>query len=505
MSTVDTTHGKIEGSNEDGLSVFRGVPYAKPPVGDLRFLPPVEPEPWTDTLVTKEFGPSAVQIPSKLAPEVSENMSEDCLSLNVWTQECDDKKKPVMVWIHGGSFLVGSSNNAVSNAARMTQRGDVVVVSINYRVGCFGFLNLAEIAGPDYATSGNIGLLDQIAALKWVRDNVESFGGDPTNVTVFGCSAGGISISALLTMPDAEGLFHRAITQSGNALARSAASATTATKIFMEKAGAATVEELCEKSTDELIAAQVESLASSAKPDVFFGPVVDGASLPEPPLHAIAEGRAMKVPILSGTTLDEMRFWLLSNPAVVTVPTDKLAHVVNRLTDGRAESVLDAYNAKYPNANEADLSVAVLSDMNFTLPAVRMVESHSKHQPDSWMYLFAWESPAQGGILGTPHAIEQPFVFGTLDSPFAKVWIGDGEGLAEFSDKVQDAWLAFAKNSNPSHAGIPEWKTYDTEDRHVMRLDTESTLESDPHGDIRNQWDGVPFDGIAPPVGVRPT
>jgi para-nitrobenzyl esterase len=504
MSVVDTKHGKVEGSNEDGLSVFRGIPYAKPPVGDLRFHPPEEPEPWTDTLQAYEFGPSAVQIPSKLAPEVSENMSEDCLSLNVWTTGCEDKKRPVMVWIHGGSFLVGSSKNAVSNGARIVQRGDVVMVSINYRVGCFGFLHLPEIAGSDYSTSGNIGLLDQIAALKWVRDNISAFGGNPENVTVFGCSAGGISISCLLTMPDAEGLFHRAITQSGNAVARSAASASTAAKIFMEKAGAATLDQLRQKSTDELLAAQVASLASSPKPDVFFGPVVDEVSLPEPPLHAIAEGRGMNVPILSGTTLDEMRFWLLSNPAVITVAPDKLAHVVNRLTDGRADSVMDFYKEKYPNANEADVSVSILSDINFTMPAVRMVESHSQHQPESWMYLFAWESPAQGGILGTPHAIEQPFVFGTLDSPFAKVWVGDGEGLREFSDSVQDAWLAFAKNGNPTHSGLPEWRPYEKTDRNVMRFDTESVLEKDPHGDIRNQWDNVPFDGIAPPVGVRP-
>ncbi|MFP6616971.1 MAG: carboxylesterase/lipase family protein [Candidatus Hydrogenedentota bacterium] len=505
MPIVDTKHGKIEGSSEDGLSVFRGIPYAMPPTGSRRFLPPQELESSINTCQAREFGSAAPQIRSKLAPEITENMSEDCLSLNVWSPGCDDQQRPVMVWIHGGSFLVGASKNGVSDGAQIAQRGDIVVVSINYRVGAFGFLHLADIAGADYVSSGNIGLLDQIAALKWVKENINHFGGNPDNVTVFGCSAGGISISALMAMPAAHGLFHRAITQSGASLARSAASASTAADLFMNQAGATNVEDLRAMSMEQMIDAQASSLASSPKPDVFFGPVVDGTALPEAPLHAIAEGRAMKIPLLTGTTLDEMRFWLLHSSEVVTIAPDKLMHVLTRLTGDRADSLLAAHKAHRPDADDSDISVAILGDISFTLPATRMMEAHSSQQPDSWMYLFAWPSPAVGGSLGTPHAIEQPFVFGTLDSPFAKVFLAGGEGLESLSTRVQDAWIAFAKAGDPNHPGLPHWPAYNADSRSVMRFDTECTTLSDPLGDIRRQWDGVPFDGISPPVGIRPS
>lgn len=504
MPTIETTYGPIEGRNEHELNIFRGIPYAKPPVGNLRFRPPQPMNPWSKPIQAHEFGPAAPQIASKLSPDTAHGMSEDCLSLNIWTPECDDKKRLVMFWIHGGSFMVGSSKNDVSEGSRLATRGDVVVVSINYRMGAFGFLHLAETGGEDYATSGNLGLLDQIAALEWVRDNIANFGGDPDSVTVFGCSAGGISIAALLAMPAARGLFHRAITQSGASLARSADSASTAARELMKHAGVDNIDGLRALPMEQLIDAQASALAASPKPDVFFGPVVDGISLPEFPLHAIHNGHAMNVPLLAGTTLDEMRYWILSNPAIVNVAPDKLMHVIRRLVGERAESVLETHRATRPDASEADITVAILSDINFTLPTTRMVESHAQHQPNTWRYLFTWASPAQGGLLGSPHAIEQPFVFGNLSSNFASIFLKGGEGLEALSDRVQDAWLAFAKTGDPNHTGLPEWPTYDAERRAVMQFNDECSLADDPHGNIRQLWDGVPFDGISPPVGIRP-
>lgn len=504
MPIVKTHFGNVEGSKEKELSVFRGIPYAQPPIDSLRFLPPRPHEPWTGTRQTTKFGSPASQLPSDFSPGLSEGMSEDCLTLNVWTPACDEGRRPVMVWIHGGSFLVGASSWDVSDGALLAQRGGLVVVSINYRVGAFGFLHLAGLGDGELDQSGNNGLLDQIAALTWVRDNISQFGGDPGNVTVFGCSAGAISISALIAMPLAHGLFHKAIAQSGASIARSTESASAAAQAFMEHAGAMDLDALRALSVEEILSAQRKALATSPKPDVFFGPVVDGAAIPEPPLHAIAEGRAARVPLLIGTNLDEMRFWLLTNPAVVEVAPDRLMHVLHRMVGDRAEALMASHRAQSPEASEEDIRVAVLGDINFRMPAIRMAESHARHQPETWMYLFTWPSPCHNGLLGAAHAIEQPFVFGTLDSTFGRNFLGDVSDFTELSRMIQNAWIAFARNGSPNHDDLPIWPQYDGQRRSVMHLDTTCRVVDDTLGSIRQAWDGVPFDGITPPVGIRP-
>ena len=505
MAIVQTEYGAVEGSEEEGLSIFRGIPFAHPPTGSLRFRPPKPPQPWTDTLRAKEFGAPPPQLRSKIAPDLCEGISEDCLTVNVWTPGCGDAARPVMVWIYGGSFVMGSGSRDVCDGAKLAANGDVVVVSLNYRVGAFGFLYLTEVAGEEFASSCNAGLLDQIAALQWVKRNISAFGGDPENVTVFGVSAGGISISALLTMPAAKGLFHKAITQSGAAnQVRSAASAATAARIFSRAAGARTVEELQALSMEEILEAQGKSLASSPKPDAFFGPVVDGTLIPEPPMHAIQNGRAAGVPLMTGTTLDEMRYWLIQDPAIANVDPARLAGALTKMLGGSPHALLEAYESRFPEATESQRRISILGDLNFTIPAIRMLEAYGQHQPNVWLYLFTWTSPAHDGMLGSPHAIEQPFVFGTLDSPFAKAFGVSGSECADLSRRVQDAWIAFARSGNPSHQGLPDWRAYSLETRSVMIFDTPCECSDDPHGDVRRAWDGVPFDGIRPPIGIRP-
>lgn len=504
MAIVQTKSGPVDGVDDNGLSMFKGIPFAQPPIGSLRFRPPEPADPWTETLTAHEFGASPPQVPGKVNPIQSE-VSEDCLSVNVWSPGCDDVARPVMVWIYGGSFVVGANSRDVCDGANIARNGDVVVVSLNYRVGAMGFLSLEEIGGDEYASSCNNGLLDQIAALEWVRDNVAAFGGDPNNVTLFGVSAGGISICTLLTMPEARGLFHKVITQSGAAnQVRSAASSATASRNFRDAAGAHTIEELQALSMDEILAAQTKALSASPKPDAFFGPTVDGNHVPEPPMHAIREGRAANVPLLTGSTLDEMRFWLISNPAVANADPVRLRGAVEKMIGTDADNLIKAYDARFPESTDNQRRMSILSDLTFTIPAIRMLEAYAEHQPKVWLYLFTWASPAHDGMLGSPHAIEQPFVFGNFDTDFAKEFGVSGPECEALSRRVQDAWIAFARNGDPTHEDIPTWRKYDNDSRSVMIFNTTCECQDDPHGMIRSEWDSVPFDGIRPPVGIRP-
>ncbi|MDP7639103.1 MAG: carboxylesterase/lipase family protein [Candidatus Hydrogenedentes bacterium] len=505
MAIVQTEFGGIEGVEENGLSVFKGIPFAQPPTGSLRFRPPEPPQPWTGTFPATEFGAAPPQLAGESSGESGAGISEDCLTVNVWTPGCDATARPVMVWIYGGSFVMGSNSSDVSDGATLAANGDVVVVSLNYRVGAFGFLHLTDIAGEDFASSCNLGLLDQIAALQWVQQNISAFGGDSDNVTVFGVSAGGISISALLAMPAAKGLFHKAITQSGAAnQVRSEASAATASRYVRKFAGARTLEDLQALSMEEILKAQKKALRTSPKPDAFFGPVVDGTLLPEPPLHAIRGGRSADVPLMTGTNLDEMRFWLTHSPEVAKPDPARLMRAVEKMLGGSADALVKAYESRFPEATETDRRISILSDLTFTIPAIRMLEAHEERQSKVWLYLFTWESPAYDGMLGSPHAIEQPFVFGTLESSFATTYGVNGAECLELSRRVQDAWIAFARHGDPSHDGLPSWPDYSHGARKVMVFDTQCECKDDPHGAVRPAWDAVPFDGIQPPVGVRP-
>ena len=505
MAIVQTECGAVEGLEENGLSMFKGIPFAQAPTGALRFRPPQPAQPWTDTLSAKKFGAPPPQVNADVAPSLNDGMSEDCLTVNVWSPGCDDAARPVMVWIYGGSFVMGANSRDVCDGAKLAENGDVVVVSLNYRVGALGFLHLDEVAGDDFSSSCNIGLLDQIAALEWVQRNIAAFGGDPNNVTVFGVSAGGISICALLTMPKARGLFHKAITQSGAAnQVRSAASAATAGRLFRQAARAQTVEELQALSMEEILEAQKKALASSSKPDAFFGPVVDGTLIPEPPMHAIQNGRAANVPLMTGTTLDEMRYWLVTNPDVANVDPTRLSGAIAKMLGESAEGLMHAYDAQWPESTESQRRMSILGDLNFTIPAIRMLEAYGQHQSKVWLYLFEWASPAYDGILGAPHAIEQPFVFGTFESSFAETFGVSGPECVELSRQVQNAWIAFARHTDPSHDDLPDWPAYNTEKRSVMIFDTPCACKDDPHGQVRPQWDSVPFDGIRPPIGIRP-
>ncbi len=500
QTAAATRQGMVEGKQSGGLVVFKGIPYAAPPVGRLRWKPPAPHAPWKETLKAYDFGAAEAQPKDDLTGSSGLAQSEDCLTLNVWTPGLDGAKRPVMVWIHGGGFANGSSAEPTYDGSRLSSRGDAVIVTINYRLGAFGFLYLGEVGGAGYEQSGNLGLLDQAAALRWVRANIASFGGDPGNVTVFGESAGAMSACTLMAMPAAKGLFRRVIAESGALnLARSTLTAASVTGEFMKAAGVTDVAGLSALSTGEIVRAESDLVRQKTDSALLFGPVIDGSAVPEPPLFSIEKGSASGVDLLIGTNLDEMRLWTLANPAIGQFPLGVVAQFFPPLAKtlgGRADAVAASYKSRRPAASEGDVTMAVLTDFMFRLPAIRVAEAHTAGTAKTYMYLFTWASARNPG-LGSCHAMELPFVFGTIDTERVRRLIGP-DAPRGLSDTMQDAWLAFAGSGDPNGGKVPEWKPYDMTTRATMVFNVRSEQQDDPYSADRRLWDGVAFDSVIP-------
>lgn len=500
--TVETGFGKLEGFESDGVRVFRGVPFAKPPVGELRFRAPEPHEPWSGVRDATGFGPSAHQ--PKLALAALPGMdvgpqSEDCLYLNVYapTGLAPGARKPVMVWIHGGGFVIGSGSQVVYDARKLARQGDVVVVTINYRLGCLGWMDLGEQG--DLATE-NAGLLDQIAALRWVRDHVSVFGGDPGNVTIFGESAGGMSVGTLMGCPAAHGLFHKAIPQSGSCQGihadRDGSAAVTAALLSALGLATPNVRQLREAPAEKLMAAQqqvsVQLLLTAGKNLLPFQPVVDGRTLPRHPLDEVRAGLSRHVPLLVGTTRDEWKLFSFMDTELRQMDDARAAvRLQQRVAHADGPKIVDGYRSGRPDADAGSLWVAIESDRVFRLPAIRLAEAQLEHQADVFMYLFTWASPAFGGVLGACHAIELPFVFDALDLPGAANFVGAGPEATRLASACVGAWAAFAHGGDPSHAGIGAWPRYDTARRATLELGAHSQVIEDPQGAERRLWDGL--------------
>jgi para-nitrobenzyl esterase len=498
-TTVQTAHGPVSGVQKGAVCVYRGIPYARPPVGDLRFRPPKPPEPWIEVRDASAFGPIAMQSPSPLESMFGGKRpatSEDCLSVNVWTPGPGDGRadRPVMVWIHGGAFVTGSGSTPWYDGMSFAERHDCVVVTLNYRLGAFGFLHLADLGGEAYASSGNVGLLDQAAALAWVRDNIAAFGGDPSNVTVFGESAGAMSIGTLLAMPAARGLFRRAIPQSGAASnVHSRDRATEVARLLLEELelSESEVGRLADVPAEDLLAAQDRVAASfGAGGGLAFQPVVDGTAVPVPPLEALAAGSASGIDLLTGTNLDEMRLFTTLDPRLADIDdAGLLARCDEIFGAGAGEAAVAAYRGNRSSAGAGEVWSAVLSDRVFRVPAVRMAERHRHDGGATYLYLFTWATPAFGGMLGACHALEIPFVFNALDAPGASMFTGEVTDEARaLALAMHDAWAAFARTGDPNHPGLPPWAQYDDADRPTMVLGAEPHLQHDPAGDELRLW-----------------
>lgn len=489
-SIAATVAGKVRGATRDGIHVFRGIPFAAPPVGELRFRPPAPAVPWDDVRDATHAGPVAPQLESPLekmlgapAPQWDE---AECLTLNVWSPGLDDARRPVMVWIHGGAFVNGAGSSPIYDGRKFAQHGDVVVVTINYRLGAFGFLHVESILGEEFAGAGNVGILDQVVALGWVRDNIEGFGGNPDDVTIFGESAGGMSVGTLLGTPAAQGLFHKAIVQSGSSsFTLPSSRATVIARDLLAAAGITNAEEAATVPADTILAAQGEVLARVMRTEMPFMPVVDGTVLPDSPLTTIASGTTGDVPVMVGTTLDEMTLFLALDLGVGEPDGNAIVEQMRGVFGEHTETAVATYTTNRDGASNGDVFTAIATDRVFRIPAIRLAEAQAGQGRTAHMYLFTWATPVFDGKLKSCHALELPFVWDALDEPGLSLLTGDGPERQAIADAMHAAWIRFART------GDPGWPAYELERRATQRFDTALEVLDDPMGDERALWDSV--------------
>src|ERR1700683_633502 len=493
---AEASPGAIEGADEGGVKVFKGIPYARPPLGELRLRSPQPLEPWTGVRSASRHGLWASQDPpdSTWWGEFPGEQGEDCLTLNVWTPELVGAR-PVLVWLHGGAFLRGSGASTLYHGFRLATQGDVVLVTINYRLGVLGFLAHPELADPDAGGAiGNWGLLDQVAALRWVCDNIAAFGGDSQNVTIFGQSAGGMSVAALLAVPAAQGLFHRAIVQSGPPRAMPAERAAEMAAKLLGELDVAAVADLRRVPVTALLKAEASLYAQRPRTPLTLTPVVDGAVLQADPLNAIAAGAAADVPLLIGTNRDEFKLFIARHPGSSQPDEEALRRRIERIFRAAdvhldALETIESYRAIRDRQGQSidprELWSAIESDRLFRVASIRAAEAHAGHQPQTYNYLFTWESRAMRGALGACHALELPFVFGTLRLPGVDRFVGACPAADGLSGQMMDVWSTFART------GDPGWPAYDVARRATMVFGVESRVKDAPLEEERALWDGA--------------
>lgn len=517
--TVRVEGGRVRGREAGGVVEFLGVPYARAPLGALRWRPPQAPEPWSGVRDTVEPGPIAPQGPAAAAatlPGEPTFQSEDCLHLSIWTPGLDGGRRAVMVWLHGGRFVSGSSGSVLYRGDALARFGDVVVVSVNYRLGALGFLAHPALA-DEGEPFGNWGLFDQVAALRWVQRHIESFGGDPGNVTLFGESAGAMCASTLLAMPAARGLLHRVVVQSGPPYTHSAGRASAAAEELVAELGLPSVER---DALERVPAADlVGALGALARRSPRAGelpqpllPVVDGSSLPDEPLASLGRWGAARIPALVGTNRDEASYFDLTERRGAPLSEDELVRLVaHSAPETDPTRVIDLYRrvlrARGEESAARDVWVAVASDLVFRWPSLRLAAALALHASAVFVYLFTWESPAFGGVLGACHGLELPFVFGTVTNPAVAAMSGGGPAAEELSADMQAAWAAFARSGDPSNARTGPWRTWDPDARATMVLGTGRTMVDAPRDEELGVWAAsrpLPARGSVAAVGEAP-
>ena len=494
---IETSSGRLEGEAQGNVLVFRGIPFAKSPVGPLRFRPPEPPDPWTGIRAATSFGPGGPQGVNPVAavlPVFVPETSEDCLYLNVFTPDTTGKR-PVLVWIHGGGNITGAGSQLLYDGSELVRRGDVVVVTLNYRLGIFGFLHGRSVAGEAFPTSGNEALLDQITALQWVQKEIAAFGGDPDNVTIAGESAGGTNVAALMGMPAARGLFHKAIMQS---------SGTVGHHLSLERAARVFSAILDAVGLPPSDASQLRQFSGEALLDLqtrvgmvngAFGPVIDGDVLPRSTYEAIEAGETAGVPIIVGTVGDEMTVFGLMDPSLPGLDEAGLLARADAITSGRGQEAIDLYRTERQTDGEAlpppALWSAMLTDHNFFVPAMRFAELQSNQAP-SYAYLFTWQSAIMGGVFGSIHGIDLPFMWGLHNDLGLVSLVSDLTTAEPLSTMFQDALLAFVRTGDPATSALA-WPAYAPPRRSTMIFDRRSMIEDAPRQVERQFWDSVRF------------
>ncbi len=489
---VRIRYGKIRGLTDGSVHVFKGVPYGAPTSGESRFMPPKPPAPWSDVRDTITLGHRAPQTDATgfMEEEVvaldRTAQSEDCLCLNIWTSGLGEKKKrPVMVWCHGGGFTGGSGGNIRYDGTELAKKHDVVLVTLNHRLNALGFLYLGKLGSEKYADSGNVGMLDIAAALDWVKDNIAEFGGDPGNVTIFGQSGGGSKVTTAMAMPEAAGRFHRVIAESGVALkAITTDEASVIASHLMTQLGIHDADQLQQVPFTQIIAA-----LGPMGPAGRFGPVLDHRSLASGngPFDPAAPSISANVPMILGSTLTEITF-------LNTTPLDPIDGATLRadlkrtlqVEDGEVEKLLALYSHDFPEASNVRLYQIIASDNWLTASVALTAERKAalKKAP-AYVYHFEKPTPVRDGKLGVPHTLEVSYVFDNLDGPTDDVITGTGKDRYPLADKMSRAWTHFALTGDPNVSGLPHWRPYSASDRAVMIFNDQCKLVTDPRTEAR--------------------
>lgn len=495
--TVRTADGAVRGHAAGTVFAWKGVPYAR--AGrDRRFRSALPVRPWAGERDCRDFGPIAPQAKAMQVPiDPATPQDEDCLSLNVWAPRPDGVPRPVLVWIHGGAYCVGASSQTVYDGRRLAEGGDLIVVTVNYRLGVFGFLDLSSF-GPEFET--NIGLRDQIRALEWVRERIAAFGGDPGNVTVFGESSGAGSITTLMTSPRAEGLFHRAIVQSAPATSvygaerGAAVAARFLDLVGLDRSGVGRLRDL---PASELLRAGdtlLDEIATTVPGTLAMAPVVDRDLVPRYPVAAFQKGYAHRIPLVIGTNRDEASIFRLTRSPLLPVTADTVEQMFTAiasdhedLSPTRIAEIISAY----PDFTRPAGAMAVSQDAAFRMPCLWIADAQCGHAP-TWVYRFDHATPMlKAARVGAGHATELPYVFGnfgTLDVD-PTFWLGGRKAAVEVSERMRRRWLSFARDGVPTALdGSPHWVAYDDDTRPTLLIGRTDTLAADPDSGLRAAW-----------------
>ncbi len=491
---VELRSGELQGESDGVVRSWKGIPYA----AAQRFAMPGPPAAWQGVRNAAHYGPVAPQPEDGLIAQITKRrpgpQSEDCLSLNVWSPAEDGPLRPVMVFIHGGAYVGGEGSAPWYDGRAFAAGGDLVVVTFNYRLGALGFLHLAELFGPEFAQSGSLGILDQIAALRWVRENIAAFGGDPEQVTVFGESAGAGSIGVLLCAPQARGLFRRAILQSGSGrlLLQSPQRAGIVAQRVLERCGVAPGDLAALRA----VPAKAFVDAGAEEGGLPFGPVLGTSVVPQDPLVALGAGAARGIAILTGVNRDEFRLFTLGDAAWFSEDEQVLRERIKRFARDLPEEIVRFYLEREPGATLNDRLVPLLTYFLFVRGMLATADAQSGSGASVWAYRFDWPAPAFGGRLGACHALEIPFVFRNLSVPGTDVVTGSGPEAERLAAAMQGAWIAFAKGADPNHPGLPHWTGYDTAQRAVMTFGPKMQVLYDPWASEREAWSQAYGSGV---------
>jgi para-nitrobenzyl esterase len=500
-----TKLGKIRGFIDNGICAFKGIPYGAN-TAKRRFMPAVPAERWTGIRDVLQSGPRAPQPTARatgaaprgpgLAPPAvgpPPPVSEDCLWLNVWTPALrDGGKRPVMVWFHGGGYAAGSANSSLSDGVRLCHRGNVVVVCVNHRLNAFGYLYLAELGGPEFKDSGNVGQLDLVLALQWVRDNITEFGGDPDRVLIFGESGGGAKNACLMAMPAAKGLFQRSSSSSGETVTASRPETATARARAVLKAVG-----LSPERVNELKTVPMETLIDAYNAAGYWGPVVDGGSLPRHPFLPDAPAHSAHIPFLVGTNHDESRL-LIGNPALFNLTWDTLKENLSKYSEKMGtlnlDEVINLYRKLYPNYSPSDVFFGATTDSRDWRPAVVEIERRAaqpKGSAPTYSYQLDFGSPTDPRRKAC-HGMDVPFLFDNVGGPTTLT--GDTPESYWMAEQISSAYIAFAATGNPNNPGLPNWPPYELPRRATMSFDVVSKVIDDPRGEERKLFSQVPYE-----------